>query len=142
MRYARVLRNTALKMRTLHVALLFAGCSADVLEYSYYAELADAVTKIEATSYGAYEMASLMSAAESGVPSSAPAASGILGEVSIMLMVDTALGAMLAGLSSMAPALAAFGDCDPFTGYGSVSIELPFKGLYDKNFWCSRLSLE
>merc|ERR1719378_1522923 len=122
MRYARVLRNTALKMRTLHVALLFAGCSADVLEYSYYAELADAVTKIEATSYGAYEMASLMAAA------------GILGEVSIMLMVDTALGAMLAGLSSMAPALAAFGDCDPFTGYGSVSIELPFKGLYDKNF--------
>merc|ERR1711907_794031 len=51
-------------MRTLCFAVLLAGASADLLEYNYYAELADSVMKMEATASATSSLAQVLSRAE------------------------------------------------------------------------------
>merc|ERR1711918_161683 len=102
----------------------------DLLAYNYYAELADTVMKMEATGSATYSMAQTLTRSESGY------SFDTLGAACEFLLLEAAGAAfsiMQAGLASSAPAAAAFGDCDPFVGYGSEVISLPFKGLYDKN---------
>merc|ERR1712146_281669 len=127
---------TSTMLRSLCLAVVVLGASADLLEYNYYAELADTVTKMEATSSAASSVIQAVSR------SAAPVKFDTVGaafEVILLEFAGMAVDIMLAGLASAAPAAAAFGDCDPFAGYSSDIIARPFAALYDKNFWCTKL---
>merc|ERR1719502_1074434 len=119
--------------RTLFACLL-ATASADLLEYNYYAELADTVMKVEATGYALSSVGQAVARTDSGFKYDPV---GAAYEIALCETAASALEAMFAGLTSAASIAAAFGDCDPWTGYGEF-ITTPFKGLYDKNFWCTK----
>merc|ERR1711907_334258 len=108
--------------------------TASILQYNYYQELNDVVTRVEYVGSSTYKLVNTLLRRDDGFK--LPGLLEFLFEDAFLAAKKDAADASFVALMTQAQADAAMGDCEPFKGYNSEFIVRPFLGLYDKNFWC------
>merc|ERR1711988_1718540 len=130
--------NKKIVMKLILLLGFLGGCSADLLQYNYYAELNDLVVKAEHLSVTGYKL--LSTTVRKGVDYIIPTPGQIAAEQATYGdKIDFEAGSNIAFMMDSAFLAALVGDCEHFDSYSTVFIANPFRGLYDKNFWCLKM---
>merc|ERR1711998_56178 len=130
-------RETCCQMRASLLLLFTIGHAAgNLLEYNYYFELNDVVSKVSHLSFDYYELAQYAFKGDT-INSKIATASAVSHQASELIEPVIGLDVLAKQVEAIAAALA--GDCAPFHGYPQTFVDAPFAAVYSKEFWCTKV---